>query len=242
METYFQLEVGEFKGPLEVLLELVEKRKMHINDISLSTVADTFIEHMNSHSDFPMADSADFILIASTLLLIKSKSLLPSLELTEEERGNIDDLEKRLELYKKYREASLSIREIFTKKPLYFANENKVRPAIFSPTSEINIENIFSSIQEVLRNVPKIELLPKVGVSKVVSLEEMIDSLSNRIQKSIRMSFKDFSHKDKHDKITIVVSFLALLELVKQGVVRASQSSHFSDISIESESLGVPKY
>jgi segregation and condensation protein A len=247
METEFLIKTDEFHGPLEVLLDLIEKRKLHINDISLSQVADEFINHMNSHEDFPMSDSADFILIASTLLLIKSKSLLPNLELTTEEQGNIDDLEKRLELYKKYKEASMGVKEIFGQNPLYFALENKIKPIVFSPTSEIRIESIFESIENVLKSVPKPINLPKVHVAKVISLEEMIDDLSKRVQHSIRMSFKDFvrggqANKEKADKVTIVVSFLALLELVKQGVVRANQGNHFEDIEIESESIGVPKY
>jgi len=242
METEFELEIGEFKGPLEVLLEMVEKRKMHINDISLSHVADTFIEHMQSEQDFPMADSAEFILIASTLLLIKSKSLLPTLELSEEEKDNIFDLEKRLELYKRYRNASELIKGIFGSSPLYFARERKIKKIIFSPTPEISLENIFLTINTVLRNAPKPEFLPKVSVKKVISLEEVIEDLSQRVQKSLRTSFREFSGKGKGEKIDVILSFLAMLELVKRGAVRVSQDQHFSDISIESESLAVPKY
>ncbi|MEK7117749.1 MAG: segregation/condensation protein A, partial [Patescibacteria group bacterium] len=86
MDTDFKVKTGDFEGPLELLLELIEKRKLHINDVSLSQVADDFIAHIKSLEEFPMNDSADFILIASTLLLIKSKSLLPTLELTEDEK------------------------------------------------------------------------------------------------------------------------------------------------------------
>ena len=103
METDFKVKVGEFEGPLELILDLIEKRKLHISDISLSQVADEFIEYIKSFEEFPMSDSADFILVASTLLLIKSKSLLPNLPLTEEEQGSIEDLENRLSAYKKYK-------------------------------------------------------------------------------------------------------------------------------------------
>lgn len=246
METDFKVKVGEFEGPLEVLLDLIERRKMHVSDFSLSQVADDFISHTRSYEEqnkeFPMADSADFILIASTLLLIKSKALLPNLELTQEEQGNIDDLEKRLALYQIIRSASFGLNGIYGKTPLYFANEKKSQRVVFSPDPSINLESLFNSIQEVLKNVPRVENLPKVAVQKVISLEEMIDSLSNRIQKSIKMSFKDFAGDSKNDKVLVIVSFLAMLELVKQGIVRATQEKHFEDISIESESLGVPRY
>ena len=100
MPEDFKVRVGEFEGPLELVLDLIEKRKMHISDVSLSQVADEFIEYIKSFEEFPIADSADFILVASTLLLIKSKSLLPNLQLTEEEQGSIEDLENRLASYK----------------------------------------------------------------------------------------------------------------------------------------------
>lgn len=241
METDFQITVGEFKGPLETLLELIEKRKMHINDVSLAEVADAFIEHMKTTENFPMADSADFILIASTLLLIKSKSLLPNLELTEEEKGNIENLEERLALYKKFKEVSLLIKEIFGKNQLYFAQESKTRKIVFSPTPEITTKSLLAAVQNVLNNVPKQEVLPKVSVKKTISLEEMIDNLRARVEKSLKLSFRDFSG-DKGDKISVIVGFLAILELAKRGIVRVNQEKHFDDISIESESVGLPRY
>ncbi len=242
METDFLVEVGEFKGPLEVLLELVEKRRLHIHDIPLSEVADAFIEHMNSQESLPMGDSAEFILIASTLLLIKSKSLLPNLELSEEEEENIETLEKRLELYKKYRETAELVKKILGKSPFYFAQENKVKKVIFSPTPELNLQNIFSSMEAVLKNAPRLEVLPQVIVKKVLNLEEVIEKLSQRVQKGLKTSFKDFSSKDKGDKIEVIVSFLAMLELVKTGIIRVNQEKHFADIEMESENLGVPTY
>ena len=242
METEFKLKMGGFEGPLELLLDLVEKRKLHISDFSLSQVADEFIEHTKSYERFPIADSADFILIASTLLLIKSKSLLPNLELTQEEKGNIKDLEKRLILYQKFKEAAALIQAIFAKSPLYFPQESKHRQIVFSPTEEIKQNNLLAAIREIIKNAPKQEHLAQVTVQKVISLEEMIDSLSERVQRSIRTTFRDFSQGHKNDKVLVIVSFLAMLELVKQGVVRVSQERHFADIDIESETLGVPRY
>jgi len=240
VETEFKIKSGEFEGPLELLLDLIEKRKFHINDLSLSQVADEFIEHTKSYENFPLADSADFILIASTLLLIKSKSLLPTLELTQEEKGNIEDLERRLVLNKRFKELSIHISKLFGEEPLYFANESRLIYKVFHPTQEVTSNNLLLSIRSVLSNIPKVEFIPKVIVQKIISLEETIASLTDRIQKSIRMSFKSFAGKE--DKVTMIVSFLAMLELVKQGVVRVNQQAHFADIEIESESIGVPTY
>ena len=93
---HYKIKLDGFEGPFDLLLDLIEKRKLHINDISLSKVTDDYISHVKSIQHFPIALSANFILIASTLLLIKSKSLLPALQLTEEEQMSIEDLENRL--------------------------------------------------------------------------------------------------------------------------------------------------
>lgn len=248
MDTDFKVRVGEFEGPLELLLDLIEKRKLHISDVTLSEVADEFIEHTKSFENFPIGDSADFILIASTLLLIKSKSLLPNLDLTVEEEGSIEDLENRLVEYKKYKDLSLNLNKIFGNF-LYFAREKRKRPSVFSPTAEISLPALKNVLAEVLKNMPqKAADLPKVIVNKIISLEEMINRLSERMTNSLKMSFKDFSGKDgstgspRAKKINVIVSFLAMLELVKQGLVRVSQDKHFEDINIESENINTPTY
>jgi segregation and condensation protein A len=242
MDTDFKVKVGEFEGPLELILDLIEKRKLHISDISLSQVADEFIEHIKSFEELPMETSADFILVASTLLLIKSKSLLPNLSLTEEEQGSIEDLEKRLADYKKYKELAASLGKMFGNF-LYFAEEKKKAVVVFSPTPEITLMSIKNALQEAIKNMPqKIEEVPKVMVDKIISLEEMVEKLSERIKISLKTSFKDFAKIGKTEKVNVIVSFLAMLELVKQGLVRVNQNKHFEDISIESEGVSTPTY
>src|SRR4051812_5655315 len=102
----FTVKTEVFEGPLDLLLSLIEKRKLFVNDISLAKVADDFIAHVQGFEKFPMNDSVNFTLIASTLLLIKSKSLLPTLTLTEEEEEGIHDLEARLKMYKRIKDAT----------------------------------------------------------------------------------------------------------------------------------------
>lgn len=230
-----------FEGPLELLLSLIEKRKLHINDISLAKVADDYITHIKELPKFPMGEAAHFILIASTLLLIKSKSLLPALTLTEEEQGSIEDLERRLKLYQRIRELSLHVKESFGKDMIFYPRERAFTP-VFSPDNTMTLESISSSINEILKRLPKKEFLPKTVVAKVISLEEMIESLTGRIQSSLKLSFKEFAKIGKAEKTHIIVSFLAMLELVKQGIVNVVQENHFDDIVIETEKVGVPHY
>ncbi len=235
----FVIKHEQFEGPLDLLLTLIEKRKLFVNDISLSKVTDDYVEYLQKNS-FTMGDAASFILIASTLLLIKSKSLLPALTLTEDEEKDISDLQTRLSLYEIYRTASLKIKEIFGKRILFARNRPKVIDPVFSPDQSMSLKNLHAAAHSVVHALPKKEKLPEVKVKKTMSLEDMIDNLSTRIQSSLRMSFKDFS-KTK-EKVEVIVGFLALLELVKNGAVQAEQNEHFSDIHMESNNIGIPRY
>lgn len=241
MDQDFRIKAGEFEGPLDLLLELIEKRKLHISDVSLTQVADDFIEYTKGFENFPINDSADFIFIASTLLLIKSKSLLPNLELTEEEEQSIEKLEDRLEIYKKYKELSLVIGKMFGNF-LYFAEERKQKIIFFSPTRDITVNNLRTALVEAINNIPKEIKLDKVIVAKVVSLEEMINKLSKRIEEGLQASFKSFVKMGKSSKVDVIVSFLAMLELVKRGNIRVIQEENFGDIIMETESIGLPNY
>ncbi len=241
METEFKVRIEDFEGPLEILLDLIEKRKLHISSVSLSEVADDFINHINSHDDFPLNDSADFIVIASTLLLIKSKSLLPTLELSSEEEQSIEELEERLRQYQVYKTLSADISKMFGR-ILYAPIERKDRIRVFSPTREINPHSLRLAMERVLEGLPKTSDVPKAIVKTVISLEEMIDKLSQRISSSIRTSFKEFSNIGKAQKVDVIVSFLAMLELVKKGMIRVSQELQFDDIEIEKEQVGTPRY
>jgi len=251
----FKIKTETFEGPLDLLLSLIEKRKLLINDISLAKVADDFINYIKSHESFPVAQTAHFILIASTLLLIKSKSLLPTLSLTEEENASIEDLEVRLKQYKRFKELSVGLSQIFGKKIIFAKNPSRNFSVIFSPTEEITPDRALEAARRVIDSLPKKEKLPKVIVQKIISLEDMIERLHERVSQNLKLSFADFAkthgskggsgathHANKEDKVNIIVSFLAMLELVKQGIIDVSQSSIYEDIDIETKALGVPKY
>jgi segregation and condensation protein A len=238
----YHVKTDVFEGPLDVLLSLIEKRKLLVNDISLSKVADDYIAYVRELGEIPLSDTAQFVLIASTLILIKSKSLLPGIELTEEEEQSIGDLENRLKLRQQYRDLSLNIKKKFGKKMMFSRLPNKEFVVVFAPDKNTNKESFLSKIKFVISNIPKVEVLPKTMVKKVVSLEETILNLTERINKSLKMNFREFSKGHNGDKVSIIVSFLAMLELVKQGIIAVKQDKAFNDIEMESTVIGVPRY
>ncbi len=249
----YNVKTEVFEGPLDVLLNLIEKRKLFINDISLAKVADDFISHIRVQGELPIADTAQFVLIASTLILIKSKSLLPGIELTEEEEQSIEDLEHRLTARKQYKELSLHVKALFGKQMLFTplarrdGNKSAEVTPVFAPDKRTTTGDLLTRIKQVIAALPKQEVLHKTLVKKVVSLEEMIVALTERITRNFKMNFKEFATKEnsdggKEEKVSLIVSFLAMLELVKQGVIAVRQDTAFQDIKMESAQLGVPRY
>lgn len=238
----FTIKTQAFEGPLDLLLDLIEKRKLFINDISLAKVTDDFIAHVRQFDKLPMGESAHFILIASTLLLIKSKSLLPELSLTEEEQGDIRDLETRLKVYKRIKEASIHIQRLFGAEMIFPQSTSRKLDPVFAPAPEFTLEKALQILKDLAQRIPKKEALPKHVVSKVISLEDMIGTLTTRIQSSLRISFRQFANEHKGEKVNVIVSFLAMLELVKEGVVHVTQERHFDDIQMETKEVGVPRY
>lgn len=238
----FTIKTQTFEGPLDLLLDLIERKKLFINDVSLAKVTDDFIEHIKMMGSINMSESAHFILIASTLLLIKSKSLLPSLLLTNEEQVDIHNLELRLKIYKKIKEASQNVGKLFGQNIIF--GQSQIRPIepIFHPEPDFNVIKAQKILEELLNRLPKKENTPKVLIKKVISLEDMINTLTNRITSHLKLSFKEFTKEHKGNRVNVIVSFLAMLELVKQGMVHVSQDRNFDDIHMETREIGVPKY
>ena len=238
----FSIKTPAFEGPLDLLLSLIEKKKLFINDISLAKVTDDFIGHIKSFENLPIAESAQFILVASTLLLIKSKSLLPSLTLTEEEEEGIHDLEIRLKIYQRIKDASINIKNLFGKDLVFFQSQSKNIQPVFSPHESTNLLSLTQAIKDVLKSLPKKEILAKAVVRQVISLEEMVDNLTKRITQGLKIKFSDFSKEHKEERVNVIVGFLAMLDLVKQGIIHVSQDQNFGDIHMETKSVGVPRY
>src|SRR3989344_4289829 len=139
----YEVKLDKFSGPLEKLLELIEARELEITLINLGKVTGDFLDYLKSLDEQSKHPSvlADFIVVASHLLLIKSKAILPSLELTEEEEVDIHDLEARLKIYKEFKNAGVIVEGLWKKAPSYHGREFFANlPVIFYPSKNITIE------------------------------------------------------------------------------------------------------
>lgn len=229
-----------YEGPLDLLLELIEKRKLLINDISIAAVTDEYIKRVQALSELPVGETADFVALAATLLLIKSRSLLPTLELTDEETHSIKELEYRLAVYQLIKAAARGLGGSLGSPALWEGIAPEPEP-LFIPDASATPESLRSAAQTLIDGFPKLAELPKVAVKKVMSLEDMIEKLAARIGSAMKLSFKQFTagSAERHE---VIVGFLALLELVKQGIIKATQTSQFGDIELESDAVSTPSY
>jgi len=237
----FQIKTDNFEGPFGLLLSLVEKRKLFINDVSLSAVTEDYLNYMNKLGGIHYSEISSFVLVASTLLLIKSKSLLPNLNLTNEEEGDIRNLEERLRLYELFTKLGGNIKNNFGQNIIFAPLERKSEVLVFLPDDKITKESMMTFARNAIGAMPQKVFLPKVEVRKVISLEEMIVKLTERIHDSLKMNFKDFSGNGKQvtreEKIEVIVGFLAMLELVRNGILDAIQEIDGGDIIMEKQIL-----
>jgi segregation and condensation protein A len=213
----------------------VEERKLFINEISLAQVTEDYLKYISALKNAKLPEISSFIVVAATLILIKSKSLMPSLDLTDEEKGDIKNLEERLRLYELFNKLGLNIKNAFGEQIIFAPLERKNDVLIFLPDEQITRENMMAFAKGALGRMPKKTFMPEVEVKKVISIEEMIDKLTERIKNSLKFNFKEFAGKAStpEEKIFMIVGFLAMLELMRQGILNAAQEGNSADIIIE---------
>ncbi len=239
MTNTFSLETESFQGPLEALLDLIEARKLSISEITLADVTDSYLAYVEKLPEMPLGETAQFILVASTLLLIKSRTLLPTLTLSDDERESVEELERRLARYAIVRKAAKLLRKEWGVAPYRFVKRAPVRAPVFNP-AEASLETISSVFRRLISLLPKADALVQASVAPVLALEDVIVSLKNRLQGAFKARFSELTKtKDRHE---VIVYFLAMLELVRNGSASVTQEKLFDDITIESESQGLPRY
>jgi len=220
-------------------VNLIQKKKVHVTDINLSEIADEYIEYVQSHQT-SISSNAEFLEIASTLLLIKSKALLPDLALTEEETQSIEELEKRVALYSIVQDHASKLQ----KTNLRLHRGGKVdfgQVSVFAPSRGLSIDSLKTSLLDFVETLPKPRAIAKATLTPVIRLEDMMNTLVKRVQASISLSFRDFSGQFSERK-NIIVSFLSVLELIKQQQISVVQDDAYGDMMCEVEQVNLPSY
>jgi segregation and condensation protein A len=241
----YQVNLTKFNGPLDLLFSLIEEKKMAINEISLAQATDQFLGYfkklqedaLNKPESISSTDYqrilADFLVIASRLILIKSRSLLPNLVLSREEEGDIKELEERLRIYQQIKIWGRELGKWAKSRPLYLSRESYFNlPAVFYPPKNIYPDNLAEIYKKFLKTLPQIEKLEEQSLQRVATLDQKIQELKTRINTAVEASFADISNGVK-TKIDIILSFLAVLMLFRSRILELSQDKLFGDIKIK---------
>lgn len=229
----YEVKLDKFSGPLEKLLELIEEKQLDITLVNLAKVTGDFLEYLKNLDENSKHPSvlADFVVVASRLLLIKSKAILPSLELTEEEETDIKDLEARLKIYKEFKEASLLVQQLWKKKQSVYGRELFMNlPVVFYPSKNLSLASLESHLIELIQELKS--LVPEKQAVKriVITIEQKVKELLERFKENMEQSFQNLS-KDK-SRLEIIMLFLAILHLIRDRIIKSEQPEKFSDITI----------
>lgn len=233
----FTVKLERYEGPYTKLLELIEQKKLSITEISLVDVADDYISYIKTLDQRNLVDMSQFIVVASTLILMKAKSLLPGVTYTEEEEKQVHDLEHKLELYAMLTGACAGLRSIYNKNQLYTRERIAYKGgSVFVPDNRVNGEMLQSIALLTLASFVVPKQLVKVAVEQALRIENVIEKLLDRVRnmKSVTLqSLADGAKTIEERKKLLIVNFIALLELLRSGAINAEQNVDSGDISIE---------
>lgn len=226
--------IDKFEGPLGLLLQLIERQELDITEISLAKIADQYIEYIRSYKGIGPEELADFLVVAAKLLLIKSRALLPFLKGEEEEE--IQEFEDQLRMYKEFLEAAKKIEAIIGKKRFSFAREfNRqaflANAHLFSPPKNLTAADLLNVFSEIVKNIRPVEALEEKSLEQIVNIEDKILAIQQILLEKIKVSFNHILAGAKN-KTEIIVSFLAMLELIKQRDITVVQGGLFEEIEI----------
>ena len=231
----FQLQLSVFEGPLDLLLYLIDSKELDITAISLVQVTDQYLSYLRSGEQIDAAALAEFVATGARLLYLKSRALLPQPprdEEPEEELG--EDLVRRLQEYRRFKEAATSLRE---REELGLRAYSRSAPPTGVPRPTgldgVTVDLLLRIVQEVLARQQEAAAEEPEGVvqREAVTVAQKLSELSAVLRRSKRLSFRSFISACT-SRMEIVAAFLAVLELIKAMQLRAEQDALFGDISL----------
>jgi segregation and condensation protein A len=227
------IKLQQFEGPLDLLLNLIEGQKLDITQIALAQVTEQFLSYIRTLELIDPTILADFLTVAAKLLVIKSKAILPSLELQTEEEDIAEDLETKLVLYKQFKEVAKYLKALDNKRKQSFTRTLSFEERIsFFPDPAIDKDTLHASILHIMEGLKELDNLPKAKIKEAISIQEKIDHLRDSLSNQVETKLSELL-KTAKNKSEAIITFLALLELIKQRIFTVNQEALFADIIIK---------
>jgi segregation and condensation protein A len=233
----YRVKFAEFEGPLELLLHLIERAELDITQVSLASIADEYLAYVAEQEEIPLENLAQFLSVASRLILIKSRALLPILEFTEEEEASMEDLEAHLRVYQEYRTAAAQLGVLFGLRRAVSGRESFLGvESVFYPPKSVTPRVLAAAFRNVLGTLPMERVLPEAELARIVTLEERIFHLKETLAERAESSFHEWLGTEV-SRVDMIVSFLAMLELIKGRYLEVEQGGLFTPITMRRISL-----
>ncbi|MDR7856168.1 segregation/condensation protein A [Tissierella sp.] len=238
----YKIMIDEFEGPMDLLLHLIDKAEIDIYDIPISHIAEQFLEYIRHMDDINLGVTADFLVMAATLLEIKSKMLLPNNSTSDDLQMEMEEIDPRAELvrrlveYKKYKKAAEELRlfEILQSKVYYKPKEDLIDYEDFEMELEgLNIEVLLKSLSNIIVKRSKRDKV--LDISEIqreeYTLEQCMEDIKYKLGLYNNIKFSDLLDEESTKK-EIITFFLSILELIRMKYINVEQEKDFSDLII----------
>lgn len=234
----YLLKIDNFEGPLDLLCHLIDKNKMDIYDINLSEITDQYIEYLKKQEELNLEIASEFLVMASTLLYLKSKKLLPKQE-DEEEELTEEELIRRIIEYKKFKEISKKLKENYLE---YSNRYYKLQEEIKLPKQKLEKEYEKNTIPDIYSNLVKrnkekvnqnAKNIEKIAITDNYTVASKVKEMYKVLIKQKRFIFNKLFSINKRNKQEVVTAFSGLLELSRRNKVETDQKELFGDIEVE---------
>lgn len=234
-----QIKIENFEGPLDLLCHLIDKNQMDIYEINLNEITDQYLEYINQMEKQKLGISSEFLVMASALLLIKSKGLLPSAEGNEEEELTEEELIRRIVEYKKYKEITSKLRELYdTSSDRIFKSAEKIelpKQTLDKAYEMSMLEELYKDVlerYEVRKNV-NAENIEKIAIKDAYTVGSKVKEIFRELLKKPKFVFNKMYTVSKCNKVEVVTAFTGLLEMSRRNKVTTEQFETFGDITVE---------
>lgn len=238
-----KIKINDFEGPFDLLLHLIKKNQMSIYNVKIFEITNQYLNYINEMKEMDLEITSEFIVVAATLIEIKSKHLLPKSK--KEDESEIDDEKSLLEkliVYRKikgvstfFKERYISAGEVYGKRPeiIEEKKEDVIKTDLFKDTSLLELYNIFNNLLEIYNNKQNRNnvIQKKIYIDKY-KIEDKLEFIMDKLRNEKVNSFSEIIETCEC-KLECVVTFLALLEMIKQRMVKVYQSDNFKNILIE---------
>lgn len=234
----YEVKLENFEGPLDLLCHLIDKNKMNIYDVKLSDITDQYIEYINQMEEMNLELTSEFLIMASTLLYLKSKNLLPT-EVEDEKELTEEELLRRIIEYKKYKEISKKMKENYL---LYSKRCYRLQQELELPKQKLEKEYQKDIIFEMYANVieknsnrlnTNAKNIEKIAITDTYTVASKVKEMFRELLRKPKFVFNKLYKVSETNKQEVVTAFTGLLELSRRSKVTTTQEELFGDIVVE---------